>query len=593
MLLAEQREFTVADAHQYDRRSPIRWIVAHVMHNALLPILGVVGFLAGSGLYSIAIVLTGQAFDIVLNPTADAGASLLRISLAVLAARVGQSVVGFGSACAFEVLGQRIERDSRAELYISLLGKSQTFHNRQQVGDVMARATSDVQMLNGMINPGLRLILEALPNAVIPLIAIWWLRAELLLVPVVFLVLFVVTLRQYNAQLNPLAGAMRGQFGVMNARLTETISGIEVVKAYAQELAEQQRFISAAQQYRDLFIREGRVRARYLPLLLYGIAFGLGFGHALLLLVQGSLTVGQVVAYMGLITQLRFLTYISLFSFSLVQFGIASAKRILDLLAAESEVDENINGVARPIRGAICFEQVSFGYNQNQVLTQVSFQVQPGEMVAIVGQTGAGKTTLTRLVNRIYDATNGRVLIDGVDVRAWTLDSLRSQIATIEQDVFLFSRTIAENIAFGAAGKVTHAQIEQAARAAQAHEFIMSFPDGYDTLIGERGVMLSGGQRQRLAIARAFLVDPQILILDDSTSAIDSATEDQIQCAIRALAERRTTVLITHRLSQIRWADRILVLRHGALIAQGTHDELLAQSEDYRQIFADNELVSR
>jgi ATP-binding cassette subfamily B protein len=202
-----------------------------------------------------------------------------------------------------------------------------------------------------------------------------------------------------------------------------------------------------------------------------------------------------------------------------------------------------------------------------------------------VGQTGSGKTTLTKLVNRIFDASSGRVLVDGVDVREWSLDSLRSQIATIEQDIFLFSRSIADNIAFGAPGTATREQVERAARLAQAHEFITRLPDGYDTVVGERGVTLSGGQRQRVAIARAFLTDPRILILDDSTSAIDSATEDEIQKAMRHILAGRTTLLITHRLAQIRRADRILLLRNGELVAQGTHAELLSTSAAYRQIF--------
>ena len=205
--------------------------------------------------------------------------------------------------------------------------------------------------------------------------------------------------------------------------------------------------------------------------------------------------------------------------------------------------------------------------------------------MAIVGQTGSGKSTLTRLINRIFDAAGGQVLVDGIDVRDWNLESLRSQISTIEQDVFLFSRTIAENIAFGAPN-ATQADIEEAAREAQAHDFIMSFDKGYETEAGERGVALSGGQRQRIAIARAFLTNPRILILDDSTSAIDSATEDRIQQAMYRISQQRTTFLITHRLSQIRWADRILVLKAGEIVDQGTHDELLEKSPDYQRIFA-------
>jgi ATP-binding cassette subfamily B protein len=266
--------------------------------------------------------------------------------------------------------------------------------------------------------------------------------------------------------------------------------------------------------------------------------------------------------------------------------GMAGAARILELLNAATELDENESGLVQTMRGEIIFDNVSYGYGENLMLRNISFKAHPGETVAIVGQTGSGKSTLTKLVNRTYDTATGQVLIDDVDVRTWSLQSLRSQISTIEQDVFLFSRTIAENIAFGAPVNATREQIEQAAREAQAHDFIMGFPEGYDTVIGERGVTLSGGQRQRLAIARAFLTNPRILILDDSTSAIDSATEDQIQKAMRRILEGRTTLLITHRLSQIRWADRILVLRQGELVDQGTHDELLQRSDAYRRIFA-------
>jgi ATP-binding cassette subfamily B protein len=288
---------------------------------------------------------------------------------------------------------------------------------------------------------------------------------------------------------------------------------------------------------------------------------------------------------MGLVGILRFPTFISIFSFNLVQLGVASARRILNMINTETELDENEVGVNKLIQGEVIFDNVSFGYNGKAVLEEISFKAYPGETIAIVGQTGSGKTTLTRLINRIFDADEGRILVDDVDVREWQLESLRSQISTIEQDVFLFSRTLAENIAFGCPDASQEA-VEQAARDAQADGFVRDFKEGYETEVGERGVMLSGGQRQRIAIARAFLTDPRILILDDSTSAIDSQTEDQIQRAMRKISSQRTTFLITHRLSQIRWADRILVLKQGRLVDQGSHEELLARSEDYQRIFA-------
>jgi ATP-binding cassette subfamily B protein len=245
-----------------------------------------------------------------------------------------------------------------------------------------------------------------------------------------------------------------------------------------------------------------------------------------------------------------------------------------------------VRGHSAAVQGSVVFENVTFGYSsETEALREVSFRAEPGQTVALVGQTGAGKTSVVKLINRIYDVQRGRVLVDGVDVRDWQLAALRRPTSIIEQGLFLFSRSVADNIAFGYPG-ATQQQIEAAARAAQAHDFIMAFNDGYETVIGERGVTLSGGQRQRLALARAFLTDPRILVLDDSTSAIDSATEDQIQRAIRKAAQGRTTFLITHRLSQIRWADLIVVLQNGQVAAVGDHAQLLQSSTAYRRIFS-------
>jgi ATP-binding cassette subfamily B protein len=313
--------------------------------------------------------------------------------------------------------------------------------------------------------------------------------------------------------------------------------------------------------------------------------------------MQGIVSVGQVITFMALLGTLRSPIRFLLRNIATFQQSIASARRILETILTKTELDQNEAGLAQEMVGEVVFEKVSFGYGASQtskvsetfevstVLQNISFRAQPGQTVAIVGQTGAGKSTLTKLLNRTFDVGNGRILIDQIDVRDWSLDSLRGQIGTIEQDIFLFSRTIAENIAFGARADVPQAEIEAAARQAQAHEFIMSFPDGYETKIGERGVMLSGGQRQRLAIARAFLSNPRILVLDDSTSAIDSNTEDHIQRAMHSILAGRTTLLITHRLSQIRSADLILLMKNGRLLAQGTHEELMAGSAVYRQIF--------
>jgi ATP-binding cassette subfamily B protein len=264
---------------------------------------------------------------------------------------------------------------------------------------------------------------------------------------------------------------------------------------------------------------------------------------------------------------------------------MASARRILELMERETLLDENSEGHSGDISGRITFENVTFGYVDGvDVLQDISFEVGAGQTIAIVGQTASGKSSVAKLVNRTYDVRKGRVCVDGVDVRDWQMASLRKQISIIEQDIFLFSRTVAENIAFGVPD-ATQEMIENAAKAAQAHEFIMDFKDGYNAVVGERGVTLSGGQRQRLALARAFLAQPRILILDDSTSAVDSATEDRIQQAISLAAANQTTILITHRLSQIRWADQVVVLRKGQLAAVGNHDSLMQSSPAYRRIF--------
>ena len=581
------REFTIADERHYNRRGPIRWIISHVMRYKGYLAIFIVGTILSEALTATIPTLIGNAFNEIVRPHP----SLSALGVIALQTLLVVAILFFtGPAGVFgsEVLAQRLERDTRDELYLSLLAKSQTYHNQQRVGDIMARATNDVRQLNPMINPGVSLILDSTSALVIPIIFIGFIDWRLLLAPLIFTAFYIIAVRNYTRRLTPVTADMRQQFGVMNAGLEETITGIEVVKSTGQEAQERRKFGEAASRYRDFYVKNGEIQARYLPLLLIAIAIVGGFLQALWLFGQGQINLGQLVAFMGLMALLRYPSFISIFTYSLVQLGIAGANRILMVMREETDLDQNLAGYSAEMRGDVSFQNVSFAYDAGSplALRDISLHVAAGQTIAIVGQTGSGKTTLTKLVNRTYDASEGRVLVDGVDVRDWSLDSLRSQIGAIEQDIFLFSRSIADNIAFGLGEQVTRERIIEAAQQAQAHEFIMGFEHGYDTMVGERGVTLSGGQRQRLAIARALLVNPRILVLDDATSAIDSATEDKIQQALRAVMKDRTTLLITPRLSQIRWADKVVVLQRGQVVAIGSHEELLKTSELYRRIFS-------
>jgi ATP-binding cassette subfamily B protein len=578
-----KREFSLEHEYHYNRSGTVRWILSHLLRYPIFPVAVLVTSILNNWAYGSIQLTVGRVADMLTMPAWQTS-TLLVLTLSVLGFSVLFSTMGILRNFSIEFLAQRIERDAREELYVSLLGKSQTFHGRQRIGDIMARATNDVRSLNFMFSPGIMLIIDSSMATIVPIAMIGGLEWRLLLMPCVFLILLAITVADYNRRLKPVSIAQREQFGHMNARLAEMIAGIEVIKANARERQAWDKFALDARQFRDYFVKQGEIQALYWPMLMFLICQAGGFLHAVLMWRSGAISLGTVIAFMGLLNTLRFPTFISLFSFNLVQLGIAGAERILELITTETELDQNKSGVTKPIQGDVIFENVSFGYNGKPVLKNISFEARPGETIAIVGQTGSGKTTLTQLINCIYVPEQGRVLVDGVDIREWNLESLRSQISTIEQDVFLFSRTLAENIAFGCAD-AGQESIEYAAHEAQAHEFITSFHQGYETEVGERGVTLSGGQRQRIAIARAFLTNPRILILDDSTSAIDSATEDQIQRAMRRISRERTTFIITHRLSQIRWADRILVLRRGELVDQGAHDDLMERSADYRRIF--------
>ncbi|MBI2757333.1 MAG: ABC transporter ATP-binding protein [Chloroflexi bacterium] len=582
--LTAPAEFTLTREISERTKGPVRWIWSHAVRYWPILTMLVVGAIGNAALAAVVPVLVGNAFNDMLKANPDVRI-LIPLALILGGSQIIRGVLQFGRNFGAELMAQKIERDIRDELYVSLLGKSMTFHNLQPVGDTMARSTNDVREVNFMFSPGINLVVGSSLFMIIPFFVVPRYSPALLLTPAIFAIAYFISLAQYLKTMSPVTDEVRGTFGDMNTHLSEALDGVEIMKGAAQEGAEVETFVTNARRVRNAFVRQGDIEARFLPNLLIGLAYAFGLFHALILFRAGVINTGGVVAYFGLLRMLEFPTFTSSFAYTQISSGISGARRILELINSETNLDQNASGRTQTIRGEIEFRGVSFAYPSGKsVLQDISFKIKPGQTVALVGQTGAGKTSLVKLINRTYDATAGQILVDGIDVRDWNLASLRGQISMIEQDIFLFSRSVSDNISFGKPG-ATREIVESAAQAAQAHEFIQTFSNSYDTVIGERGVTLSGGQRQRLALARAFLTDPRLLILDDSTSAIDSATEDKIQRAIANAAKGRTTILITHRLSQIRWADLIIVLRSGKIAALGSHEELMKTSEAYSRIF--------
>jgi ATP-binding cassette subfamily B protein len=544
----------------------------------------IIGAFSNAALASAVPAFIGRAYNAVID---NQGLQIVALMAgAIVISQIVRGALQLMRNYSAEIFAQRIERDVRDELYGSLLGKSMRFHDITPVGEIMARVTNDVRELNFFFNPGMNLIIGSSMFLLLPTLASPLIAPPLVITPLLFIAGYIVIQIWFVRNIHTVAQQVRMSFGKMNSRLAETLDGIEVVKSMAQEEREVNEFENLVTTFRDRFVEQADVESRYYAIFLFGLALVGGFLHSVLLYQNGVINAGDIVNYVGQLGLFGFPVFTSVFSYSRVASGYASAERILNIITTETDLDQNTSGHEVTMEGDIVFDGVTFGYTKDDdpVLHDVSFHIRPGQTVAIVGQTGAGKTTVTTLINRTHDTDQGRVTVDGVDVREWNLAALRSQISIIEQEIFLFSRSIAENISFGR-HDATREEIIEAAKMAQAHDFIETFPDGYDTVIGQRGVTLSGGQRQRLAIARAFLTDPPVLILDDSTSAIDSATEDKIQKAIWSAAKDRTTILITHRLSQIRWADHIIVLRKGRVAAQGKHEDLLEESDAYRRIF--------
>jgi ABC-type multidrug transport system fused ATPase/permease subunit len=541
---------------------------------------------AGSQVASIALIrLTQSVIDDAIRPRDERVLLILVGVIAAVGAVKSLLMVGRRFISGRQALG--VEFDMRNALYTHLLRLSFGFYDRHQTGQLMSRATVDLQGVRFFLGYGLIFFFQNLLTIVGAIAIMLWTDWRLSLIAFAIAPLVILLAYRYSRVSHPVLRDVQQKMADVATVAEENIVGVHVVKSFAQEQQEAEKFSRRSEAVFERTIDANRQRSLYVPVLSFvpllaqaGVLLGGGW-----MVVHNELTVGEFFA---------FNLYVSMLIMPLRMLGMwigqsqratASGERIFQILDEPEEIADRRGAVALPPgKGRIVFENVAFGYDpERPVLEGIDLEIEPDRNVAVIGHTGSGKTTLTALVPRFYDVTAGRVTVDGTDVRDVTLTSLRRSIAIISQDPFLFSTTVRENIAFGAPD-ASDEEVENAARLAQAHEFVAELPNGYDTVIGERGITLSGGQRQRIAIARAIVTNPRILILDDATASVDATTEAKIRLGLREAMRGRTTLIIAHRLSTISLADEIVVLDHGRVVARGTQAELAETNPVYREI---------
>ena len=571
------------------RISRMAWRYKHRLILAYLSFFAAIGFslliprLFGESIDRLVLFEGGEIIP--LNPGFPI---LLALASALLAASVIRGLFDFGRTYTTDSLSQKVCYDLRNLIYDKLQHISFAYHDKEHTGHLMSKATSDVEAVRRFVNMGLVRSLEVVVRTIAVTTILAFLNWELALISLIFVPFLILRSTLVLGKLRAMWLHVQEVNGQLITVLQENLVGIHVVKAFASEEYEKQKYQTKAQELREEYYKSERlqgVNSAWMTLY-FTFALGLILWYGGWEVVRGDLTAGELTQFVLYMNQLTFPIRASAQIINSFSRAISSGRRIFDVLDAKSPVEEKSD--AKDLGradGYVRFNKVSFSYDGRiPALQHVDIDASPGQITAILGAPGSGKSTIVNLLPRFYDATEGEITIDGKDIREFTLESLRRNIGIVQQDIFLFSATIRDNIAYG----VTNASQEDvinAAKVAQLHDHIMSLPDGYDTWVGERGATLSGGQRQRLSIARTVLVDPPVLILDDSTSSVDVETERLIHLAMVDVMKGRTTFIIAHRLSTVREADLIMVLQNGEIVEQGTHWGLISQGGIYQDIY--------
>lgn len=538
--------------------------------------------------------MLGDGIDAVVG--AGERSYIVIVAVVIVAASALRGIAGYGNRYFSEVVSQKASYDMRNAIYERLQNLSFAFHDRNQTGQLMSRATVDVEAIRMFFGMGLLGTLQALfmfIGVIYMLLAIDW---QLTLFTLAFVVPVAWLAVNFGRGIQPIWLRVQTMLGFMGTTLEESLAGIGVVKALSRQKEESRKFSAQTNALYGEQIGAARLLAFYMPTMVFFISLptALIIWYGGQQVIAGSISVGDVTAYILYLGMLMMPIQRLGMLVNLISRTISAGGRVLEILDTGSAVAEKADAVELGrVKGEVSFQNVSFSYSDmGPALKNISFEVKPGQLVALLGGSGSGKSTMANLLGRFYDVGSGKITVDGIDIRDVTLSSLRRNVVAAQQDVFLFSATIQENIAYGAKDAKL-AQIIEVARAAYLHDFIQALPEGYDTWVGERGDTLSGGEKQRLSIARTLLVNPAILILDDSTASVDAETEKLIRRALDRLIKGRTTFIITHRLPIIQNADLILMLQDGELVEQGTHRELMARDGIYKKVYESQMMIDQ